>query len=136
VRVLPRAERTTVARLPVQHVVQSLGDREERRVAVQDQPSVVDAGALAVGEHRLQHLPDPTSMGGGVHVPDRAVAEGRPSPLRRGGEPLGPVSPEKGRERLEIDGPDVDLLHGTHALVYAGHPPAAASRPSPPSNRA
>jgi hypothetical protein len=46
----------TVSRRPVQPVVNPLGDREECRVPLDDQPPRVDAGAADIGQQRLEHL--------------------------------------------------------------------------------
>ena len=97
------------------------------RIAVQHQPSVLDPRPLAVGEQGLQHLGHPTTVSGGVHVPHHPVPEGRPGPLGRGNESLRPIGREDHGELLEIDGPDVDLLHESHGAVFARAAPPRAT---------
>ena len=84
------AERTAVAGVAVQQVVQPLGDGEELGVAVEHEPPVLDVRPRAVGEQRLQHLGDAPAVRGGVDVPDRAIAERGPGPPTGLGELLGP----------------------------------------------
>jgi hypothetical protein len=60
------AEGVVVAGLPVQQVVDALGDLEEAVVAVEHHPARVDAGAVQVAEQEVQHLGDAAALLGGV----------------------------------------------------------------------
>ena len=105
------AQGAAVAGVAVQQVVHALGDRKERRFAVEDQPAVLDLGATPVGEQRLEHLGDAAAMGGGVDVPDRAVPERQPSSCRARGEAFGSLRRQDARQPLERERFDLDLLH-------------------------
>ena len=59
----------------VQGVMQPLGEFEEFRVALNDQPTGVDVETLGVTQQRPQHLRDATAHGGGVDIPQRAVTQ-------------------------------------------------------------
>ena len=84
------AEGTAIAGVTMQQVVHALGDREELRFAVEDQPPVLDLRPPAVGQQCLEHLGDAAPVGGGVDVPDRAAPEFRPGPRPALGQASGP----------------------------------------------
>lgn len=82
-------ERAAVARRAVQMIVDALGDFEEAGVAVDDQPSRVDAGASGVREQSLQELGDPASARARVHVDDPPPFEVGAAARGRLGETVG-----------------------------------------------
>jgi hypothetical protein len=69
--------------LAVQHVVEALGEAEERRRSGEHEPAGVDAGGTPVGPERALHLGDAASERGRVDAPDRAPAEQRAPLLTR-----------------------------------------------------
>ena len=89
---LPVCQRAAVALRAVQQVVEALGEPEEVRARVQDQPPGVHPGTPGVGEQGLQHLGHAATGGGGIDVPDgaarqqaaaaRLVLGEEPSPVR------------------------------------------------------
>src|SRR3954449_7440957 len=71
----------------MQHVMQTLGDREELRICAQHPPTSVDPCAAPVGKQGLKHLRDATALGCRVHVPNDPAVEqlaGPPRPPPRG----------------------------------------------------
>jgi hypothetical protein len=113
-------EGPAVPRFAVQRVVQPLRDGEERRVAVQHQPPVLDAGSVAIGQQGLQHLGDPTSVRGGVDMPHHPVAEGCPCPLGGSHQPRCPVGGKDGREPVQCEWLDEDLFHDAMVACRPG----------------
>ena len=81
--VLGGTERATVPPIPVQAVVQALRDGEELPLAIEHQPAVLDARSSPVRQQGLEHLGDAATVGRRVHMPDRAIPEGRTCPNRR-----------------------------------------------------
>ncbi len=65
-------EGTAIPGAAVQSVVQALGDVEEQRPAVDDDPARVHAGPARIGQQRAQHLGHAAAVRGGVHAPDDA----------------------------------------------------------------
>jgi len=63
-------ERPAVTRCPVEMVVHALRDREEARIAVDDEPSRVDPDPARICEERPEHLGDPAARRGRVDVED------------------------------------------------------------------
>ena len=104
-------ERTAVARVAVQAVVQALRDGEELRLAVEHEPPVLDARSPPVREQGLEHLGDAATVGRRVHVPDRAVPERRPCSRRCLEHALGAFGRQDAREQLERERLDLDLFH-------------------------
>ena len=97
-------------------IVDALGDREERRVAVDDHPSRVDARAPRVGEERLQELGDTPAGRGRVHVDDAPPEQADARPFRRLEELLGALGSEQLREpfergRVNLDFVAIDAAH-------------------------
>ena len=126
VAALARAELAAVAGRAVDPVVDPLRDREELRVALDDEPTRVDAGGAHVGKQRLQHLGDAAAGRGRVHVPDRAAAE---RGLRRLGDVLverHPVGADQGLEPRRVERLHLDLVHAK--LVRHGHQTATSVR--------
>jgi hypothetical protein len=68
------AQRTAVARVAVQAVVQALGQREELRVARHHHPACVETGATHVTDQRAQHLGD-AAASSRVDVPERPLIQ-------------------------------------------------------------
>ena len=120
--VLGGTERPAVPRIPVQAVVQALRDGEEVRLAIEHEPAVLDARSSPVREQGLEHLGDAATVGRRVHMPDRAIPEGRTCPRRGLEHVLRTVWRQDPREQLEGDRLDFDLFH-----------PAILSHPMPSS---
>jgi len=109
--VLTGAESPTVTGIAVQQVVQPLRDGEEPCITVEDEPPVVDPRPPAIGQQRLQHLGNPTTVGRGIDVPDRAVPEHGPRSRRRLGRAPSALGRQDAGQQLERERLDVDFLH-------------------------
>jgi hypothetical protein len=99
--------------------VDPLGDREELRVPLDDDPAGVDAGPPDVREQRLKHLGNPAARGGRVDVQHRAASE---RVLRRVGDPLEAGRAFRPDQRLESRGVKrlhLDLLEPAHVSTRA-----------------
>ena len=130
--VLGGTERAAVPRIPVQAVVQALRDGEELRLAVEHEPAVLDARSSPVREQGLEHLGDAATVGRRVHMPDRAIPEGRTCPRRGLEHVLRAVWRQDPREQLEGDRLDLDLFHPAilpHRDASSEHDP---NDPCPP----
>ena len=53
--------------------MQPLGEGEERRAALNNEPANIHPNAALVGDLPGEHLSDSAAVGGGVDVPDGAV---------------------------------------------------------------
>ena len=69
------AQRSAVAIVSVQPVVQALCDAEELGVALDHDPARIDPTAARVADQRAQHLGDAAAVGGRVDVPERPRLE-------------------------------------------------------------
>ena len=87
----------------MQPVVEPLGDGEELRVAIDDDPARVDAERRGVGDEQAQHLGDTPTVRGGVDVPDRGGARrshgGRAALASSAARRRSPM--KRARERIE-----------------------------------
>ena len=133
VATLRAGQRSAVAPLPVQHVVQPLGDREELRIGVQHQPSVLDARAPPVGEQGLQHLRHPTTVGGGVDVPHGATPEPGTRALGVSRQPCPPLCRQHGRQPVQWQGLNGHFLHHATAALWSRRRATGGSIQSPRS---
>ena len=77
------AQRTAVAVVSVESVVQALGDAEELGIAPDHQPSRIAPAAARVADQRTQHLRDAAALGGRVDVPERSRVQ-QLAPAREG----------------------------------------------------
>ncbi len=68
-----RSDGSTVAGMPVDLVVNPLGDREELRLLTEHNPACVNAGVIGVRKETGEHLCDAATQLGGVDVPDGAT---------------------------------------------------------------
>ena len=108
VPVLRVAEWAAVARRPVEVVVESLGDHEEVGVALDHQPSGIDADPPDVREQRLEEFGDAPAGRGRVDVehlpseePDAGLA----------GEPLERPDPRGSDDGFQVLGRDLADVH-------------------------
>jgi len=68
-------ERTTIAALAVEAVVQAFSDREELRFALKDEPTTADINTGDVGQQDGEHLGDTATAGRGVNADDTSTEE-------------------------------------------------------------
>ncbi len=117
--VFGRAERATVARRPVQVVVDPLGDLEEAGVAFDHDPTGIDAHAAGMGEQGLQQLRDSTAGCGGIDVDHATVSEPVAGIGGRTLEPLDALGADQLRQPRERDRVDLDFVNfgPDHGLV-------------------
>jgi hypothetical protein len=108
-RPLPGAELSSVALDAVQAVVDALGDREELRVAFDDQPTAFDPGATRVCDQRQQHLGHAATAGGRVHVDHGPPSELRTGALGRCPYTVGVALAQQRGQALDVEQPGVDL---------------------------
>jgi hypothetical protein len=113
-RVLVGAERPAVALGAVQAVVDALGQREERRVALDRHPAGVDVRGAHVADQRAQHLRNAPAPRGGVDRPQHAPAQHLLAARDRLFEIGAAVRRQDGAVALQVQGGDVDLVqrHG------------------------
>jgi hypothetical protein len=107
---LSRCERTAVTGGAIEVVVDPLRDREERRIAVDHEPSRVDPDSTGVREQRLQQLGDSAARSSRVHVKHAPTVE--TFARARGGaqEPFGPVGSDDLRKPIQRRATNVDRL--------------------------
>ena len=113
---LRRRQPTVITLAAVQPVVQPLGQREEHRVALDDEPPARDTHAEREGQQDVEHLRDAAARSGRVHVDDPVARElPPPSAARRRAPacrsaPAAPQPPVPGRIAVP------DVLPAQHCL--------------------
>ena len=100
-----------VTRCPVQEVVQTLGDPEEPRVALQDQPTRIHTCPAAVGQQRREHLRDPATRSRRVHVPHDPALQDAPCENHVALQPPRPPRVQQPCQPLHRHRIDANLTH-------------------------
>jgi hypothetical protein len=107
---LGRTQLASVAGGAVEPVVDALGDREEGRIALDDQPARIDARASDVRQQRLQHLRHAAAGRGRVNVQHGPAGEHSLGGLGDLLEARHPVQPDQRLEARRVESLYLDLL--------------------------
>ena len=113
-------EIASVACSAIEVVVQALGDLEELRVPVDDEPTCVHADPSDQTEQDVQHLGHAATRRGRVHVDHTSTTQSVHCLLGRlDGEQIGPVIADHRREAKGVARRDGDVFHD-HQFVELG----------------
>ena len=113
----------------MQEVVQTLGDPEEPRVPLQDQPTRVDTCPAAIGQQRREHLRDPSTGGRRVHVPHDPTVQDAPCQDHVALEPPSTLRVQKSCQPLQRYRVDANLTHTRCSHAKARHAGRQDARP-------
>ena len=117
------AQRTSIACVSVQPVVQALGYAEELGVACDRYPARITPAAARVSDQRAQHLGDAATLGGRVDVPERPRLEQLAPAAERVLEARERVGSEHVSQALRVERSDGDVLE-PHAREHSPLSPA------------